>query len=187
MRERLAHRIETMSNVAIILFVLVSGAVLVHQVVRPAAAPTAAPPARTAASGTVPGRAPAVTPGTRIHVPGINWASRKKNVVLVLSSTCHFCQEGGAFYRRLVEEAHRSQAAVQAVMPQGEKEATTFLTNMGVSVDTLVSASPRIPRCARDADRAPRGRRRQGDRSLAGEAPPERETELLARLAGTAE
>ncbi len=187
MRERLAHWIETISNVAIILFVLVSGAVLVHQVVRSAAAPTAAPPARTAASATVPGRAPAVTPGTRIDVPGINWASRKKNVVLVLSSTCHFCQEGGAFYRRLVEEAHRSQAAVQAVMPQGEKEATTFLTNMGVSVDKLVSASP----ASLGVRGTPTVLLVDGAGKVTGawpgKLPPERETELLARLAGTAE
>lgn len=183
----MAKRIEAASNVAIILFVLVSGAVLVRQLVRPAAAPTPAPAARAPASGTVPGRAPAVTPGTRIDVPGINWASRKKHVVLVLSSTCHFCQEGGPFYRRLVEEAHRSQAAVQAVMPQGEKEATTFLTNMGVSVDTLVSASPAslgvrgTPTVLLVDD----GGTVTG--AWPGKLPPERETELLACLAGTSE
>jgi hypothetical protein len=186
-KERLAHWIETISNVAIIVFVLVSAAALVHQTVRPTAAPTAAPAARTAASGTVPGRAPAVTPGTRIDVPGINWAGRKKNVVLVLSSTCHFCQEGSAFYRRLVEEAHRSQVAVQAVMPQGQKEATAFLTNMGVSVDTLVSASPgsigvRGTPTVLLVDGAGKV-----TGAWQGKLQPERETELLARLAGTSE
>lgn len=185
MKDGIAKKIEAVSNVAIILFVLASGAVLVRQHFRPAEAPAAQ--ARAGRAAAAPVRAAAVMPGTRIEVPGINWSSRKKNVVLVLSSTCHYCQEGGAFYRRLVEEAHKSQVAVQAVMPQAQKEATAFLTGMGVSVDKLVSLSPGAigvrgtptVLLVDDAGKV--------TGAWPGKLPPERETELLARLAGTSE
>jgi len=183
----MAKRIEVASNVAIMLFVLVSGAVLVRQSMRPAEGPVTAPPPGGAGSGTGPRGLLTPSAGARIDVPGVNWASRKKNVVLVLSSTCHFCQEGAAFYRRVVEEAHRSQMAVHAVMPQGEQEAAAFLSKLGVSVDKVVSASP--------ADIGVRGTPTvllvDGAGTVMGawpgKLPPERESELLARLAGTSQ
>jgi thiol-disulfide isomerase/thioredoxin len=186
-KDGIAKRIEVASNVAIMLFLLVSGAVLIRQSMRPAEGPVTAPPAVDVGSGTAPRGLLTPSAGARIDVPGVTWASRKKNVVLVLSSTCHFCQEGAAFYRRVVEEARRSHVAVHAVMPQGEQEATAFLSKLGVSVDKVVSASP----SGIGVRGTPTVLLVDGAGTVTGawpgKLPPERERELLARVAGTSQ
>ena len=43
---------------------------------------------------------PAVAPsiiGSRISLPGLDWARRRATVVLVLSTACHFCTESAPF------------------------------------------------------------------------------------------
>src|SRR5712692_6123950 len=41
--------------------------------------------------------------GTKVDLAGIDWAKNNKTLLLVLSTTCHFCTENAPFYRQIVE------------------------------------------------------------------------------------
>src|ERR1051325_7053543 len=51
----------------------------------------------------------AIAAGAKLTAQPVNWHDSPKNVVLVLSTTCHFCKESSGFYRKLVEDC-RSHA-----------------------------------------------------------------------------
>jgi hypothetical protein len=45
-----------------------------------------------------------IVAGASLNQQPINWPASKKNIVLVLSTTCHFCKESSRFYEQLVKD-----------------------------------------------------------------------------------
>jgi hypothetical protein len=62
-------------------------------------------------------------------------------LLLVVSTSCHFCKDSLPFYKQLTEAAH-GKLGVIAVLPQSQPEAREFLRNAGVETSQIVSASP---------------------------------------------
>ena len=69
--------------------------------------------------------------GQRISIAGASLSD--KNLVLVLSTTCHFCSESALFYQRLVPMAKNARVPVIAVFPQTQTEGSSYLARLGVS------------------------------------------------------
>ncbi len=40
--------------------------------------------------------------GAKINLSGVDWSKSERNLVLALSTTCHFCSESAGFYQKLV-------------------------------------------------------------------------------------
>ena len=80
-----------------------------------------------------------IAAGARLTGQPVNWQDSQKNVVLVLSTTCHFCKESSGFYRKLVEDC-RSHARTVAFFPQAPQEAQAYLKAEDVQVDEIKHA-----------------------------------------------
>src|SRR5438874_1081815 len=78
--------------------------------------------------------------GSRFALKNINWEASRRNVVLALSTTCHYCNESAGFYRDLVKECQTRGVRTIAVLPQTVSEAQSYLFNEGVKVDDVRQA-----------------------------------------------
>ncbi len=53
--------------------------------------------------------------GKSLNLSGPNWRQSKVNVVLFLSSTCHFCEASVPFYSRLLSEHQQGESRITPV------------------------------------------------------------------------
>lgn len=84
---------------------------------------------------------PEIAAGARLTGQPVNWQDNRKNVVLVLSTTCHYCKESSGFYRKLVEDCRNSHARTVAFFPQTPQEAQAYLKAEDVQVDEVKRAN----------------------------------------------
>lgn len=77
-----------------------------------------------------------VTPQEKINLPEVDWQKGEQTLLLVLSTTCHYCSESTAFYRRLVKE-RSGNTRIVAALPQDVDESQGYLKKHGVSVDDV--------------------------------------------------
>ena len=124
-------KIETASNIAIIIVALLFGGVLINRYF------VSASPTPTAVENKE------IKAGTILPLSEIDWNKSNKNLVLVLSTNCHFCSESTPFYQKLAarQKAENSNSRLIAVMPQSVDEARHYLTESGISVDEIKQTS----------------------------------------------
>jgi thiol-disulfide isomerase/thioredoxin len=79
--------------------------------------------------------------GKSVSLPGVQFPRGRNSLLLVVSTTCHFCKDSMPFYRQLAEKA-RGRLDIVAVLPQPQAEAQKFLQDAGVEANQIVSASP---------------------------------------------
>jgi hypothetical protein len=77
--------------------------------------------------------------GAKVSVTGIDWSKSDKNLVLALSTTCHFCSDSANFYQRLVPAATKSGIPTFAVLPQPLLSSEPYVKNLGLTVSVLQS------------------------------------------------
>lgn len=120
-------KVELLANVAIIVVALLLGGLLVKRYLWPQAE---SPQAQAR-----------IEPGTKLSVPGIEWDKNDRTLLLVLSTSCHFCTESSPFYQRLAQEkAKKGGVGLIAVLPQSVDESQKYLNGLGVSVDDIKQA-----------------------------------------------
>jgi len=81
-----------------------------------------------------------IAAGFRLNQQPVNWPVSKKNMVLVLSTTCHYCKESSKFYEQLVHDCRDGHTRTIAFFPQSVEEAQAYLKSERVNVDQVVSA-----------------------------------------------
>ena len=55
--------------------------------------------------------------GTRINVPGADWAQNKKSLVFFLKKDCVYCDAVAPTYRQLISEAEKTDVKLIAILP----------------------------------------------------------------------
>ena len=78
--------------------------------------------------------------GSKFALKNVDWQTSDKNLVFAVSTTCHYCTESAAFYRRLVEQCKQQHVHTIAVLPQTVPEAQAYPSGEGVSVDEIRQA-----------------------------------------------
>lgn len=78
--------------------------------------------------------------GAEVSLPGIDWKNSDLNLVLALSTGCHFCDESAGFYKRLIPTANSHGVQVLAVLPQPLSEGRTYLDSLGVSAPKVLES-----------------------------------------------
>lgn len=120
--------------------------------------------------------------GTKVSVAGVDWASSGRTVVLALSTTCHYCSESAAFYRKLISEAVKHRVPVVAVLPQPTAEGRSYLDALGLHVQDVLQT----PLDAVDAAATPTllvvDKSGSISKAWVGKLAPERESQVLASL-----
>jgi thiol-disulfide isomerase/thioredoxin len=79
--------------------------------------------------------------GKSVSLPGVQLPRDRSSLLIVVSTTCHFCKDSLPFYKQLSEKS-RGRLNLVAVLPQPQPEARKFLQDAGVEADQIVSASP---------------------------------------------
>jgi len=78
-------------------------------------------------------------PGTSIVLPQVRWSATKYNVVLAISTDCHYCRESAAFYHNLA--ALPEQANVIIVSNDDRAAIERFLKSQAISASQIVYAA----------------------------------------------
>jgi thioredoxin-related protein len=79
--------------------------------------------------------------GTHIDLTKFKATPAKLNIVLALSTACHFCEEDTDLYRDLSQIRATGQTRLFAVFPQKATEATLYLDQHGIRTDAVQSSS----------------------------------------------
>jgi hypothetical protein len=78
--------------------------------------------------------------GAKVSLHGVDWSTSNQNLVLALSTGCHFCSESADFYQRLILSAESNGIRVLAVLPQPISDGRTYLEELGVTVSEVVQS-----------------------------------------------
>lgn len=120
--------------------------------------------------------------GESVIVTDVDWSKSNKNVLLVLQKGCDFCTASAEFYQKLIEQTKDRGVNIVAFFPQTKEEAEKYLSELGISgievrqsqLDSLfVTGTPTI---------IVANEKGQITDVWVGKLPPEKETEVLAKL-----
>jgi thioredoxin-related protein len=121
--------------------------------------------------------------GERVTLPDFNWAQSERTLLLVLSTSCHFCTESAPFYQRLAQEkTKRGGTRLVAVLPQDPTESQKYLSDHGVSVDEIRRASLDEVQVRGTPTLILADQTGAVITSWIGKLPPDKEAEVLSRL-----
>jgi thioredoxin-related protein len=82
-----------------------------------------------------------VPTGSKVSVPGVDWAGNNRTLLVVLQKGCHFCSESAPFYQRLVREVGTAgNPHLIAVLPQTVDEGKKYLNELGVPIEDIKQA-----------------------------------------------
>ena len=119
--------------------------------------------------------------GTRISVPGVDWAQNKKSLIFFLKKDCIYCDAVAPSYQQLIGEAEKANVKLIAILPNPVQVGREYVQSLGLlieNVQTGVLASYKIPGTPSvlmvDAEGIVRG--------IWIGAEPGREKEMLAKL-----
>ena len=112
-------KLEAIANITVILVALAVGGVILRQKI-------AAP------------RIPrSVAAGDRLSpVPGIDWSTHRRTLILALNSSCHYCQDSMPFYQGLVQgqPKDRQDLDIIAVFPNDAEAVQQLLRQEALSI-----------------------------------------------------
>lgn len=166
-------KIEIASNVAIIVVALLFAGVLVNRFffsssLKPAVA-----------------ESEEIKDGTKLSLPDVDWSKSNKNLVLILSTSCHFCTESTPFYQRLSQQkAQRGDVKLIAVFPQGIEESQRYLRERNISVDEVRQTSLNTINVKGTPTLVLVDRNGAVVQSWIGKLLPEKETQLVSNFLG---
>ena len=77
--------------------------------------------------------------GTHVDLKSFRIVPSKTNLIIALSTSCHFCEEETSFYRDISKTRTPQLTSLLAIFPQEEGEAHEYLENHGIAVDAVQS------------------------------------------------
>lgn len=85
--------------------------------------------------------------GGKIRHSARVWEGKQWSVVLVLSTSCKYCERSMDSYRALIQTARAaagSEVQIVAAFPQAVEESSAYLEQHGVSADRVLSLNPNV-------------------------------------------
>ncbi len=125
MNLKFTKQLETITNVAIILAVIMLGYFFVQKYFL---------------SGNSQSLPTEIAKGTKISLGDINWQTNQKTVLLALQKDCQFCSESMSFYKILVEKSKAKGITLVAVFPDSSEEGIQYLKENGVEIQEVRQA-----------------------------------------------
>jgi hypothetical protein len=74
-------------------------------------------------------------------IPGINWASHRSTLLLIMRKGCHYCEDSVPFYQRLAESAKGGDTVVVALFPDAQDVARQTLLSEGLPFSVVGGVS----------------------------------------------
>jgi thioredoxin-related protein len=75
-----------------------------------------------------------------VHLTSITPTPSKLNVVLGISTTCHFCEQNMGFYKTLSNLQTPDKIALYTIFPQSKDEASSFLLQKDIHPAAVISS-----------------------------------------------
>ncbi len=79
--------------------------------------------------------------GTRINVPGADWAQNKKSLVFFLKKDCVYCNAIAPAYRELISDAQKLNVKLIAILPNSVEEGRQYVHTLGLSIEDVQTGS----------------------------------------------
>lgn len=167
---KLKNKIELVANVAIIVVAILIGIVFVkNYLLAPAPAPET--------------RDYRVPVGTKVSLPGVDWAQNGQTLLLVLKKGCRYCAESAPFYQRLIRETSaKSPVHLVAVLPHEVNEAKQYLGSLSVPIDEVRQSELDALKVQGTPTLILVNEKGEVVESWVGKLPAEQETEVLKRI-----
>jgi hypothetical protein len=180
MNEKISKIIELCANVGITLVTLLISYTLIRgYLFRPA--PTAEKQPATTRRAPSPGVTP--SPGAKITIPGVDFASSEQTLLFVLSSSCKFCKESAPFYQRIIQEAKSiKNLRLVAMLPQDEKDGEKYLGDMGITIQEVKRSRPESVGASGFPTLILVDNRGAVKKAWVGKLPAEKEAEVINRI-----
>lgn len=134
-------KLEVLANIAVVITSIVLCSVVVKKYFFAAGKQEASVEAvQTKSPASSASRTQSIQAGTKISLPGIDWSKSTRTVVLLLSTTCHFCSESVPFYQKLQQQKPNGVRLV-AVFPQPVEDSRNYLNKLGITITDVVQSS----------------------------------------------
>lgn len=83
-----------------------------------------------------------VPAGSKISLPGVDWASNEETLLLVLEKKCPYCMQSAPFYQQLAREAgQKGRVRLMVVLPQDVAEGKEYLDALDVPINEVRQSS----------------------------------------------
>ena len=126
MAGKFSRTIEITTNIAIITVAVLLSIVLVKNYLLSGPGPDG------------PNALPTIPTGTKVSLQDVNWAAKKRTMLMVLSDSCRYCTESADFYKKVAEQrAKHDDTRLIAVLPQDVGAGQAYLNKLGVVVDEV--------------------------------------------------
>jgi hypothetical protein len=80
--------------------------------------------------------------GSTAQLTGMNWATNKQTLLLVLRDGCHFCSDSAPFYQQVVkEQGAQRDTMLAAILPGAVADSRAYLNRLGVPIKDVRQAS----------------------------------------------
>lgn len=127
--DRLYKRVELLTNIAIIVVAVLVSAVLIRSYLLSGGE-------RQSSDYSVAEGKTLV--GSKLSLPGIDWAKNSRTLVFALSSSCRYCTESAPLYRQLTQARGETGASrLVAVLPESVNDGQNYIQSLGFSVDEV--------------------------------------------------
>jgi hypothetical protein len=122
------QKLEQLTNIAIIAFVLVVGGLYLKDRFHPPVQAGRVQP-------------PAIKAGDALpNLPGYDWHSSGRTLVLALRNGCHFCEDSAPFYKKLLDlqkTGNLKGVHIIAIFPDDRSVAQKMMQKEGLSLDII--------------------------------------------------
>ena len=122
----MTKRLESVTNIAILIAAVIASAVLVRNYFL---------------SGPGPGLPPQIAVGEKFPLADVDWKGNGNTLVLALAPGCESCSESAPFYRRLTAELPAQRIHMTAVLPESVEQSREYLRGLVVEVDDVRQGS----------------------------------------------
>ena len=116
------RRVDLVANILIIFVSLLLAVTLVQNFFSGASSQHAAP-----------SRTESIKLGSKVSLPGYDWLSASKTLILALDVKCRFCNESTGFYRELEKISSGENVKLVAVFRGDVEESSDYLKANGIS------------------------------------------------------
>ncbi len=79
--------------------------------------------------------------GAKVSLSGIDWKANKATLLMVLSTSCHFCSESAPFYRDLLSSPSKSTFHAVAVFPPTDINPESYIKRLALHIQDIRSAA----------------------------------------------
>ena len=79
--------------------------------------------------------------GTRINIPGGDWARNRKSLIFFLKKDCVYCEAIAPAYRELISDSQQFNVNLIAILPNSVDEGRKYVESLRLPIESVQSGS----------------------------------------------